>query len=420
MTMNTGIDFAPPPPELEADQEWHVFLSYRSVDRPWVINLYDVLRHHGYKVFLDQVAFAPGDLLITQLSSNLKRSAAGILVWSDAARDSTWVEQEYLQMQRMSIEGDFRFIPILVDESPLPGFADSHTFLDFSRYPDGPNGGELLRLLFGLANTPMSPAALRFATAQDEAATTASNQIEAAIAAGNVARLVELADNTNGAWSASALGCHIAEGLVRLGDPNAALQILAPLTRRFPKAVRPRQLRAHALSRRGDDGDIAEAQLVLGELEQAGEEDSETLGMYARTWMDRYAASGRRAHLERSRDLYARAFARARDDYYVGINAAAKSALLGDAAAAETHARAVLDIVGREPVPGDYWQSATVAEAHLLVGDVDLAAERYRQAVAIAPDESGSHSSTRKQAERLITGLDLDEATASEVLAAFE
>jgi len=62
--MTTAIswqEMAPDPPALAAGQRWHVFLSYRSVNRPWVVHLYDVLRGHGYEVFLDQVVLVPGD-----------------------------------------------------------------------------------------------------------------------------------------------------------------------------------------------------------------------------------------------------------------------------------------------------------------------------------------------------------------------
>jgi hypothetical protein len=38
-------------------------------------------------------------------------------------------------------------------------------------------------------------------------------------------------------------------------------------------------------------GDWRKAQAILVELFAAGEIDSETLGIYARTWMDRYNAT---------------------------------------------------------------------------------------------------------------------------------
>ena len=40
---------------------------------------------------------------------------------------------------------DFQFVPIALDGSKLPLFQANRIYLDFSSYPDGPNGGELLR-----------------------------------------------------------------------------------------------------------------------------------------------------------------------------------------------------------------------------------------------------------------------------------
>ena len=48
------LDLAPEPPPLAPGKAWHVFISYRSVNRPWVLALYDVLNGLGYKTFLDQ------------------------------------------------------------------------------------------------------------------------------------------------------------------------------------------------------------------------------------------------------------------------------------------------------------------------------------------------------------------------------
>jgi hypothetical protein len=47
-------DLAPAPAPLAQGKNWHVFVSYRSVSRPWVLALYDILNGLGYKVFLDQ------------------------------------------------------------------------------------------------------------------------------------------------------------------------------------------------------------------------------------------------------------------------------------------------------------------------------------------------------------------------------
>ena len=184
--------------------------------------------------------------------------------------------------------------------------------------------------------------------------------------------------------------------------------MLERVEERFPQAIRPKQVRALALARRGQSSDLAIAQELLGELYERGERDPETLGIYARTWMDRYATSGDVNDLKESRDLYVEAFDRAQDDYYTGINAAAKSVFLGseeDLKRAAEYAGRVQQIVGTGQHPGDYWMTATVGEVLLIQKKYEEAGRLYEEAVAMARAEVGSHESTWKQACRLMEKL---------------
>jgi tetratricopeptide (TPR) repeat protein len=138
----------------------------------------------------------------------------------------------------------------------------------------------------------------------------------------------------------------------------------------------------------------------------AGEEDPETLGIFARTWADRYKASGSELHLRKSRDCYGHAFENAPKDYYTGINTASKSVLLGEADEAEKYATRVEEIVGTDKRPGDYWMTATVAEVQLIRQNYDRAAKLYSEAVAMTPEEIGSHKSTWNQAQLLMEKLE--------------
>ena len=95
---------APKPRELAGSDQWNVFLSYRSVNRAWVLNLYDVLRGLGHKVFLDQCVLKAGDPLIEELQQALRTSQAGVLVWSTATQDSDWVAREYQVLERLATE----------------------------------------------------------------------------------------------------------------------------------------------------------------------------------------------------------------------------------------------------------------------------------------------------------------------------
>jgi hypothetical protein len=412
--------FVPKPRPLTGGDKYHVFLSYRSVNRAWVLNLYDVLRAHGHEVFLDQCVLKAGDPLIRQLEAGLTGSQAGVLVWSSATADSDWVFREYSTMEaRTTKKPSFQFVPIRLDASELPTFATSRVFLDFSAYPDGPNGGELLRLLHAAVGQPLSSEAAHFANVQDEASKLAAAQISAATRQGRPDRLMQLFSDDGPPWqTSSALGCKAAEGLTKLDRNDDAILMLEKLEKDFPRAIRPKQLRALALARRaqqrrksGDAGyekDLMAAQDIVGVLYESGERDPETLGIYGRTWMDRYDASGDLNDLRQSRDLYAEAFEAAQDDYYSGINAAAKSVLLGsqeDLEKGGAYATRVQEIVGTSKHPNDYWKTATVAEVFLMQRDFANAAKLYDAAVAMAPKEIASHKSTWTQASRLLEKL---------------
>ncbi|HEX8108630.1 MAG TPA: TRAFs-binding domain-containing protein [Kofleriaceae bacterium] len=395
---------------MTGKEQYHVFLSYRSVNRTWVLNLYDVLHQQGFEVFLDQVALTGGDELIKKLEQGLTHSQAGILIWSSASADSDWVRKEYQTLERQATKSkSFRFVPVLLDASELPAFAADRVFLDFRSYPDGPNGGELLRLLYSIVGQPLTPEAAHFAAEQDAVAKQQANEVVAAVHLKDHERLQELFAAGGLPWeTSSALGCKAAEGLIELGKNTEAIAMLEALRARFPRAIRPKQLHALALARRAHGSDLRDAQRILAALYADGERDPETLGIYGRTWMDRFTLSQDRADLEQSRNLYAEAFEKATDDYYTGVNAAAKSVFLGtpeDLERAEDYARRVQDIVGTTPRQGDYWMTATVGEVLLMQKNYRDAASVYKAGVAMALAKTASHLSTWRQAHRLMEKL---------------
>ena len=53
------LALAPGPAPRPQGLKWDTFLSYRSTNRYWVLQLYDVLTHLGYSVFLDQYVLSP-------------------------------------------------------------------------------------------------------------------------------------------------------------------------------------------------------------------------------------------------------------------------------------------------------------------------------------------------------------------------
>jgi hypothetical protein len=80
----------------------------------------------------------------------------------------------------------------------------------------------------------------------------------------------------------------------------------------------------------------------------------------------------------------------------------------------------VQQIVGTEPRKGDYWQTATAAEAFLIQGNYADAARLYEAAVAMARTETGSHESTWRQACALMAKLNPGAEERALVRRAFE
>ena len=204
-------------------------------------------------------------------------------------------------------------------EVVLPLWARSKLWVDFSDDREGPRGTGLLRLLYGLQGRALPEEAVRLAVDIDEGTRRALARIRAMTSDPDKARLAALAESSHVAWRSSPLlHCACAEALVSIGAHIEALALLDLVIRDFPQSLRPRQLQGLALAR---SGRWHEAKDVLGELYELGERDPETMGIYARTWMDSYSETGNTLHLRRSRDLYAEAFDASPSSFYVGINA---------------------------------------------------------------------------------------------------
>ena len=409
---------APRGPIKSADQQWDVFLSYRSVNRPWVLRLYDQLRHLGYEVFMDQFVLTTSGGLNMQLEQHLERSASAVMIWSSRSEESKWCEDEYTALRTLEkAKRNFRYVVLRVDEVELPLMAQAKLWIDFSSQPDGPTGTGLLRLLHGIHQKPLSDEAVRVAAAYDEAVTRALTKVGAARRNGDAEVLLEFSQNDAPEWTTTAmLHCKIAESLIALKRPANAVPLLDAVISRFPRSIRPQQLKGLALARQGQWRD---AQQVLGELHELGERDPETLGILARTWRDRYVESKDKLHLRRARNLYAEAFELTPTDFYTGINAAANSVLLGDLKNADNLATAVEELVGTVRRRGDYWGTATVAEVQLIRRRFAEAAALYAAAVEDDSEAKGSHDSTRAQARRLMEVLAPTDSERAAIEAAF-
>jgi tetratricopeptide (TPR) repeat protein len=203
-----------------------------------------------------------------------------------------------------------------------------------------------------------------------------------------------------------------AEKLLRMGEPLLAYNAVEQALADRPGERRLRQLKGLALAR---SGALRRANEELAALRDEGSVDGETLGLLARTHKDLGLAdtdsAAREHHLAAAFDIYATGYRESdrrgelAEAYYTGINAATMAFLRGHIEHARDIAVEVEKLCQKvlQEGSGDaYWPQATLAEAALIIGDQELARERYAAAASLAGKRYGDLSSTRHQARLLL------------------
>jgi class 3 adenylate cyclase len=203
-----------------------------------------------------------------------------------------------------------------------------------------------------------------------------------------------------------------AEHLLHMGEPLLAYNSIQQALLEWPRDVRLRQLKGLALAR---SGALRRANEQLSALRDEGFTDGETLGLLARTHkdlaLDADDSASRDKHLAAAFEVYASGYRESiergaiADAYYTGINAATMAFLRGDASRAHEIAARVEELcqakLGKD-ADDNYWAQATLAEAALILGNHDVAMQRYAEAAKLAGTRYGDLSSTRHQARLLL------------------
>jgi len=118
------------------DNEYHVFVSYRSSDRAWAMSLVARLEGVGLRVFIDQQELEVGQSLAKQLQSALTRSRAAVVLVSRGWIDSPWCQQESdVLLDRALKDRNFPLVPLRLDDSQMPALLNSQLWIDFKGMP---------------------------------------------------------------------------------------------------------------------------------------------------------------------------------------------------------------------------------------------------------------------------------------------
>ncbi|TDC65984.1 toll/interleukin-1 receptor domain-containing protein [Streptomyces hainanensis] len=118
---------APPP----ASGAYDVFVAYGDDDRDWVREFARRLSAAGVRVAYDEVVARPGGVRVHSLEQGIRDAAHGLLVFGPTALAGGWVRQEYHALMQRSIETGRLFVPVLVGDVELPGFAATRFAADF-------------------------------------------------------------------------------------------------------------------------------------------------------------------------------------------------------------------------------------------------------------------------------------------------
>ena len=160
----------------------------------------------------------------------------------------------------------------------------------------------------------------------------------------------------------------------------------------FPDNIRITQLYALSLARLGS---TEKAKSCLEDIYNRGHHDSETTGILGRVYKDVLKKSGDIKYAHLSRDTYLRSF-ESLNEYYLGINAATMSYILGEKKKAEKIAQQVIDIIDRQKEK-DYWRFASLGEAYLILNDLSSSINFYKKAREEAHGNYGDLNSTYQQ-----------------------
>lgn len=110
-----------------------VFLSHNSADKETVRTLAMLLAGEGINLFFDEWDIRLGDALMGVIEQGLQDADIFVVVWSDAARRSNWVDVEVQTFLRRRVDNHaLRVIPLMLDDTPLPALLANYAGMNIA------------------------------------------------------------------------------------------------------------------------------------------------------------------------------------------------------------------------------------------------------------------------------------------------
>ena len=226
----------------------------------------------------------------------------------------------------------------------------------------------------------------------------------------------------------------LCEKMIKVGEFLLAHDVARAGLKKFKKHKKLSQRAGHALSKAGSP---VMATKILEELVSGGDRDVETHSLLASAYKDLWEYSSdlqsKRKYAELAIARYQEAYSTNSFDnlrmsqrqdletqYYPCINIAFMYFMSGDIDTGRENAEKARQICLKlqEKGTSDYWIKVTEAEALLVLGSIEAAAETYTEAVSSGDAQPSQIASTRKQALQ-IAGMYEDEEILEKISFAF-
>ncbi len=101
-----------------------LFLSHRSVNKPFVRRVADQLRRHKIHEWLDEREMIPSDSLPEEIELGLGKMTHFVLFWSKDCTNSQWVRWELDDAVRKSKVNNLPILVVRLDDTPVPPVID--------------------------------------------------------------------------------------------------------------------------------------------------------------------------------------------------------------------------------------------------------------------------------------------------------
>lgn len=97
------------------------FISHNQANKDLARLLGTKLVEQGQDVWFDEWKLRPGDSITGGIEAGIADAAVFVLIWSEHAKKSNWVNAELRAMLvRRIADAGLRIVPVMVDDTPLP------------------------------------------------------------------------------------------------------------------------------------------------------------------------------------------------------------------------------------------------------------------------------------------------------------